>query len=427
MYLKISNKGKIDTNAFHKIGLTSKRNDASTIGEFGSGLNYSIVWLVKNDYEFNVFSGDRELKFSTNEIMFRDKNHKVLVIDGIETSFMLGMGHDLWEPWMILREIYCNALDEEDAKWEIVADVEKEMNRTNIYIKITDEIQEVIDKKNEYFSFDRDDVIFEDENENKIFRSDGKQLIVYRKGIRIYSYRTPSLFHYDFNKIKINESRIVADTFAMDQKIVRLLSRTVPADIVYEVCEKIIGTYEQNLYWDWYDVQYGDAWKKVLKDKTVVEKEYTQVFEKSIRKSEKLDKEVLTLPINIVKSVVNKKIANHVTSSDSYNFKEGEILRFTTEERIKINKLIDFLKRRHYTIPYNKINKFRSKNDAIIGSNKEKIFLSESFLKLELKVDQISLLIKENEKIKFDNIKNYAYDFETYLANRIFSILIKNK
>ena len=56
-FIKITSKGEIDIRAFSLVGATSKRNDNSKIGMFGSGLKYTLSYLLNNNIDFRVFSG----------------------------------------------------------------------------------------------------------------------------------------------------------------------------------------------------------------------------------------------------------------------------------------------------------------------------------------------------------------------------------
>lgn len=63
-YLRISSQGEIEEKAFTLIGASSKRGDNTKIGYFGSGLKYSIAWLLRNKIDFKIFSGYRPINVS---------------------------------------------------------------------------------------------------------------------------------------------------------------------------------------------------------------------------------------------------------------------------------------------------------------------------------------------------------------------------
>src|SRR5690606_23195208 len=117
-----------DVNAFTLIGATTKRDDNTKIGLYGSGNKYAISALIRNNIDFRVFSGDNEIRFSTKETTFRDKNFSIITINGKDTSLTTNMGGEDWDdPFAPIREIYSNALDEdENASLSICDDFQTE-------------------------------------------------------------------------------------------------------------------------------------------------------------------------------------------------------------------------------------------------------------------------------------------------------------
>jgi len=93
------------------MGISSKRGDEEKIGFFGSGNKYSIALLLREKIPFKIFSGEKEVKFTTDTVMFRGQTYEQIRINGEPTSLTTSMGPD-WEPWFAIREMYCNAVDE---------------------------------------------------------------------------------------------------------------------------------------------------------------------------------------------------------------------------------------------------------------------------------------------------------------------------
>ena len=63
-YILIQNDGEIEINSFELIGASTKRGEPGKIGFFGSGLKYSIAYMMRNGIDFKVFSGTNEIVFS---------------------------------------------------------------------------------------------------------------------------------------------------------------------------------------------------------------------------------------------------------------------------------------------------------------------------------------------------------------------------
>jgi len=209
-YLKISNKGEVEPNAFTLVGASSKRNDETKIGYFGSGTKYALAYFFRNNYEVRIFSGVKEIKFEISEQKFRDETFKVLVVNGKESSITLEMGIQ-WKLWQAVREFYSNALDEGLDCFEMVEeDFETDFNtyadETAIYIKSTPELDDLFFNIDEYFLMNRTP-IFETEY-GAIYPKTGAKARIYRKGIKAYETNKNALFDYDLKKLVIDENRL---------------------------------------------------------------------------------------------------------------------------------------------------------------------------------------------------------------------------
>src|SRR6478672_7382653 len=111
----IENNGEVDVLAFTLMGASSKREQEGKIGFFGSGNKYAIANLLRRGIAFKIFSGESEIAVTTENQTYREKEFKRIQFekDGqvFPTSITTDMGPK-WETWFIIRELYCNALDE---------------------------------------------------------------------------------------------------------------------------------------------------------------------------------------------------------------------------------------------------------------------------------------------------------------------------
>ena len=185
-FIRIESKGIINPQAFILLGASTKRDDNSKIGFFGSGLKYSVAYLLRNKIKFRVFADYNEITFNTTPALFRDNNFDVISINGEKTSVTTEFGAD-WQDWFVIREIYCNALDEGDSAITVVGEnkcVPIE-DKTVFYIEINEGFKQIIKDWDLYFSENRKDIVSFDKEGNQIYTG-GNDLIVYRKGIRCY-------------------------------------------------------------------------------------------------------------------------------------------------------------------------------------------------------------------------------------------------
>ena len=404
-YIKIESKGVIDTQAFYLLGASSKRDDNTKIGFFGSGLKYSIAYLLRNNIKFRVFSDYKEIKFSTEKVNFREKEFDVIKVDDKETSMTTEMGID-WEAWFVIREIYCNAIDEGESKISIVkqkvSDEDKCIpieEKTVFYIEVNDEFNEIIKNWNLYFSESRKDLLYHDNELNQIYSSP-EGLIVYRKGIRcMYVQDEKTCFHYDLSWVKINESRVIKNEWDFKYQLKDFLMKIEDRKIIAHILNTINEKWERNLYWDM-SVNYSETWIDVIGDKVLVPYENSGFWSDVIKDSPEI---YLILPSNMVNGLKSKFIDRVRVIGDVDGQKTGSDFRPVKELSARQNFLLKecekFLASSGYEIKYPiMIGVFAS--DKTLGQAKDgTILLSEKVFDLGRK-EIVATIYEEQEHLE---------------------------
>jgi hypothetical protein len=391
-YIKIQSKGEIDSMAFELIGASTKAGDNTKIGMFGSGLNYSLAYLLRNEIDFHIFSGEVRFGIETELAHFRGKTFNRILINGVETSFTTEMGKD-WEAWYILREIYSNALDEEEASIEEVEEVTPKPGYTTFFIEITPEFQEAMDNWELYFSDKRSDLLFESKSGVKVYAG-GEDMIVYRKGIRVLHEKDRKCaFHYDFPSIEINESRVVKSSFELEWAVMKFWCRCDDPAIIKDFMKRLKNTYEETLDWKDYGFSMSKAWKEALSNRFIVEKELAGHYEEMIAHNKPI-----MLPKQMVDSLVGKLGAEiHVAGKDG----EKGIKKLTMgeKEEYMLKKAEDFCRECGYDVSY-PIHLVQFSKRGILGmaniEDKEIYLAKEAFESLRL---LLMTIIEENEHI----------------------------
>lgn len=210
-YLKITNNGELDIRLVALMGGTTKANDKFKIGQFGTGLKYTLAYLFRNNVDLKIYDGVNPLPvdIKTETERIKENDFEIICIDGKRTSITTQMGRE-WSAWMIIRELWCNALDEGGADIEIVnndAPFEGEPGKTTFFIQFSTDFQQVWEDWDSYFIHDTKPMW---ENENyAIYRNhDKKKLKLYKHGVLIYQHpQHESLFYYDIKGAEINELR----------------------------------------------------------------------------------------------------------------------------------------------------------------------------------------------------------------------------
>ena len=237
-YLLIKNKGEMDILALTLMGATSKEGDSSKIGFFGSGNKYAITTLLREGHHLQIFSGLTEYKISVRDVSFRDTIYQQVVINGENTSLTTRMG-PAWETWMAIREFYCNAVDEGLITFEVVSEVQEPLeDETAIYIEMSPKIQYFLDNVGDYICSDKVlDIV--DTSYGSVAILDNQKGRRYRKGISCVSEDHKSLFSYNYEDIRINESRIAETSYEQYERIACALAATNNSDIIVRLIANI--------------------------------------------------------------------------------------------------------------------------------------------------------------------------------------------
>lgn len=282
-FLKIENDGELDVRLIALMGGSTKSNEEFKIGQFGTGLKYVLAYVIRNGVDFRIKTGEHEVKLSYDVEVIRDEEFKVLYIDGERTSITDKMGKD-WKAWMIVRELYSNALDEGGATYGTVQEEEiqpGQKDKTAFYIEMTPEFLQVYNEWNKYFIVNQQPM-YED-RKVKLYPAEGT-LKLYKQGILIHEDNTEdSLFNYDIKNAEINELREYKGLVGYDL-----------ADIILDISDQKTITYllehindtpsngkkyfEAHVDLNWFKSwgNMNNAWKETINQAKVIDQETKQ-------------------------------------------------------------------------------------------------------------------------------------------------------
>ena len=235
-YLKIINEGIIEPQALSLLGASTKRDDNTKIGQFGSGNKYALAYFIRNG-EVRVYAGKNEIPIETKAETFRDKTFNVVYIGGEKTSITTEFGLQ-WQFWQAVREVYSNALDEGKASIKMVDKIEPKDGETHFYISgSTDNMQEFVDNFDLYFSERRKSLY--SNHIGQIFGKGTNQFTLYRKGIKCFDTPMLSLFDYNLYDVEINEERTVKYSYYVTKYVWELIFACTNKDIIKTVLTSI--------------------------------------------------------------------------------------------------------------------------------------------------------------------------------------------
>lgn len=196
--LVFRNPGLIDLDAVRTMGVSVKRDGA--FGFFGTGMKYAIATSLRNGAKVELWRGTDHHHLTTVEKSIRGEPFNIVCLDGHEIGFTDQLGKN-WEPWMVLREFGCNALDEEGDFWLHSADTGPALldrgdgsseGETTLIISGWPELEQAYSRRDELFV--TGDVILETPAVR--VRAKPSQFLYYR-GVRAYKLDRSAAFTYE--------------------------------------------------------------------------------------------------------------------------------------------------------------------------------------------------------------------------------------
>lgn len=266
-YLKIQNKNLLNVEFFQLMGVSTKTEDPTKIGQHGTGLKYSVCYFLRNNIDIKLFIGTKEIKIEKKTLNLKSLGDVELVyVNNKRTSLSLNYGKQ-WKAWEAIREIYCNALDEELTVCESVEEVEGIPKHTTFYIEITEDVEKVIDNWEHYFI--KEEPLFESATVRIYPALGDHKLRIYKQGVLVEeSPYYQSNFRYDFMDCPLNELRqyrgnlyrdIPSAIFNSNAEVVKQFLKSYNKD-------KNSNYYENNDDWDYITTNEDskELWKDYL-------------------------------------------------------------------------------------------------------------------------------------------------------------------
>lgn len=285
-YIRIANSSdKVSRLALEKLGLSTKRNDPDTIGQFGSGIKYAPIAALRMGLNWFFVGEDDKGKYQLKYIAQREDNIDCIAYDygtyQKSSSFTIGAGIFSWEdPFQIYREAIANAMDEaktSDGYWNvsIVDTIEHIDGEFAVYITASPDMMNIYNNHDKYFLNNRECIYVSTTSTKVSFYEpyENEGMLVYCKSVLVYNSEDDesnlkALYNYEINSLALNEMRTVSDRWTMDTRIIHSL---VACDNE-EIISKFINNCNKED--DYYDLQFDvtttltyhdadPAWKNV--------------------------------------------------------------------------------------------------------------------------------------------------------------------
>ena len=418
-YLKIQNDGLLDIELIYLMGGTTKANDKYKIGQFGTGLKYTLSYLLRNNILFKIFIGEKEIKITSKKKIIRDTEFDIIYINNQKSGITTNMGMD-WEAWMIIRELWCNALDEDNGLFEVVEKFKPIKDKTQYYIQLTGDILKVYDNWNKYFIHDKTPIM---NCKKYAIYEGGESLRCYKNGVLVHEIEErKSVFSYDIKDADLDELRRLK--YSAGHEIAECFP-TFNKKTIEILLNNIKDTYEETMdFSGWWNTEYKGEWKEALGNAKFVDYE---TYDRIIGKYPDLENQaIVKVPKGLFKKLLKSfPSISLLQASDKLNeFFET----YSDKLNDKTKKCIQILESVGYFIDPNlKIITGVFGNKSIIAQvnfDDKEIRLNQDLENMS-DSDLIVCLIEENEHYK-TGYEDFTREFQNHFIKLYSNLLLKD-
>ena len=213
-----SNPGVLDINLVKLLGVSVKETD-SPIGFFGTGLKYAMATTLRLRGSITLYLDGERYDVAGIPITIRGKEFMQVTLNGEPLGFTTELGKQ-WEAWMVVRELYSNALDENgDVTIRIDADELTGAEAETLIILRGDCFLEVWDNRHDYFIAKDENPYHESPSADAFSCPSCVQGVFYR-GIRIWQSIKPFVHRYNIkDNVELTEDRTLKYQWQMKEAI----------------------------------------------------------------------------------------------------------------------------------------------------------------------------------------------------------------
>lgn len=219
--------GRIDLSTALVSGFSTKAStDPKLIGRFGTGLKYAIACILRWGGSIVIDIAGERHTFTTRPATARDVTHDIIHHvrpDGTEHSINVTTHYGInWEPWMVLRELHSNTLDEggttsyyqSEPSWSDLFPDEEDGDHTCIIVR-GDKLTEAYSSLATTFISPSRKPIY---SSSTMEIYNGPSEYLYYRGVRVCKFK--SLLTYNMlEDIDLTEERQLSGTFAYSMRL----------------------------------------------------------------------------------------------------------------------------------------------------------------------------------------------------------------
>lgn len=210
------NPGLIELDAIRTMGVSVKQ--ASAFGRFGTGFKYAIATILRGGGFISLYRGEEVHTITTLRTVIRGEDFDLVCLDGESMGFTTMLGRD-WEPWMALRELACNAMDEggDFFSVEALSDWPGPIDHETTIVVNWDKLQQAHEKLGDLFIRPGEERLAENSAVQVLA---GPSAFLYYRGVRVYKLEYPSKFKYNLTcPMQLTEDRTLHGDYTARQQV----------------------------------------------------------------------------------------------------------------------------------------------------------------------------------------------------------------
>lgn len=268
-YIKVTNQvSEVNRLGLEKLGLSTKRDNDETIGQFGSGIKFAPIAAIRKGMEWAFVGSDKKGDYVLRYVVKDDEGIPCIFYHYGDyekpSSFTAEAGSLSWtNDFQIYREVVANAIDESTLSglpWTIdiieVDEIESVQGEFSVYFTATESMIEIHNNFSKYFCVNREPV-YRGSNFN-LYTPIDDVFRVYSKGVLVFSDEKGAasseretmygIFDYEFNSIELNEERTISNHWGMSYDIVRAWAGLEDKNLIKIVLNSMINEDLSNYY-----------------------------------------------------------------------------------------------------------------------------------------------------------------------------------
>ena len=222
-YLVFSNPGVLEIDLVKLMGVSVKEG-ADPIGFFGTGLKYAMATVLRLGGVMTIYSDGERFEVRGRSIKLREKEFTQVLLNDEPLGFTTELGKQ-WEPWMVVRELYSNAMDESGDTSVRAGELPPAALADRTVISLAGEcFLDVWDARDSYFLTPSEKAEHSSAYVNA-YSLQGHNHAVFYRGIKIHDTERPTLYRYNLiEDVTLTEDRTLKYPFqlreAMEKAII---------------------------------------------------------------------------------------------------------------------------------------------------------------------------------------------------------------